>query len=461
MITDLSQSIHLTYKYLKYMKHIIFLIFFAVVSPLVYSQDHYLHITGGIGQHHLPYQLSDGAYQGGLGYNFNLGYSYFFSSHWGITTGIGIQSARSSARLNYLSGIPAVDADGDNYEFRTMFSGWKERQRAMFVDIPLGLQFMQRFKKFDLLISSGPKISLPLNPTYKVTSGNIITTGYYQQWNVELYDLPQHGFTATESRPSGNMKLKTTWSVFFDVGAKYRVTDIFGIYLGAYYNHGLNNLINPQDQPVYTAEGNYNGILNSNQTNKVNLAAVGLKVGLSWKIGTSSSSKKDKSTSSEVDVHPSPKQKKEERLTEEKVDQVERPSTNDVPAETTKVEKSDSDAALARARELADSLNIKFALNSDEPLNPESAIVKELSTILKENPHLVLKIVGHTCDIGSREINLVVGERRAMAAKRLFLNEGVPENQLVTESKAFDEPLVPNTSEENRSINRRVEFKIE
>jgi outer membrane protein OmpA-like peptidoglycan-associated protein len=31
---------------------------------------------------------------------------------------------------------------------------------------------------------------------------------------------------------------------------------------------------------------------------------------------------------------------------------------------------------------------------------------------------------------------------------------GVPESQIITESKAFDEPLVPNINEENRAKNR-------
>jgi len=41
-----------------------------------------------------------------------------------------------------------------------------------------------------------------------------------------------------------------------------------------------------------------------------------------------------------------------------------------------------------------------------------------------------------------------------------FLDQGVPESQLIGESKGYDEPLVPNDTAENRAKNRRVEINV-
>ena len=82
-----------------------------------------------------------------------------------------------------------------------------------------------------------------------------------------------------------------------------------------------------------------------------------------------------------------------------------------------------------------------------------------LSEILKANPDISLNITGHTDNIGSHELNVNYGMRRANSMKQKFMALGVPESQLSVQSKSFDEPLVPNTSDENRFKNRRVEVK--
>ena len=72
-----------------------------------------------------------------------------------------------------------------------------------------------------------------------------------------------------------------------------------------------------------------------------------------------------------------------------------------------------------------------------------------------------LRIIGHTCNIASHQKNIQVGMDRAIGIKDKLIKSGVPSTQLLTESKAFDEPLVPNASEENRAQNRRVELRLE
>jgi outer membrane protein OmpA-like peptidoglycan-associated protein len=137
---------------------------------------------------------------------------------------------------------------------------------------------------------------------------------------------------------------------------------------------------------------------------------------------------------------------------------VEDKTKNDKPvAEEETVEEPTN---LVEAKELASDTEIKFDFGSDETVTSNDEKLKSMAEYLKSNPDVNLRIVGHTCDIGSHEVNMIVGMERAEAIKKELIAYGAPESQLITESKAYDEPLVPNTSKENRAKNRRVQIIV-
>lgn len=67
-------------------------------------------------------------------------------------------------------------------------------------------------------------------------------------------------------------------------------------------------------------------------------------------------------------------------------------------------------------------------------------------------------IVGHTCDIATDEYNQLLSERRAQSVKEFLIEAGLAVDNIRTEGHGELEPVVPNTSEENRSRNRRVDI---
>lgn len=67
-------------------------------------------------------------------------------------------------------------------------------------------------------------------------------------------------------------------------------------------------------------------------------------------------------------------------------------------------------------------------------------------------------IVGHTCDIGSDDYNLVLSERRAESVKDFLQSSGLKDVQIRTEGHGEREPRLPNTSTANRNRNRRVDL---
>lgn len=112
-------------------------------------------------------------------------------------------------------------------------------------------------------------------------------------------------------------------------------------------------------------------------------------------------------------------------------------------------------------KEIASTAIIYFPFGSDNILNATEIdkFLGEVAEKVKASDEKIL-ITGHTDDIGSDQINITVGLRRAEVVRNQLLNQGVPATQINTESKGKAEPLVPNISSENRAKNRRVELKI-
>lgn len=93
-------------------------------------------------------------------------------------------------------------------------------------------------------------------------------------------------------------------------------------------------------------------------------------------------------------------------------------------------------------------------------VKPESyGSVKEIAAVLKENPEVKIMIVGHTDSDGDDAMNLDLSKRRAANVKAYLVSEfGISADRISTEGKGEAQPLVPNTSVENKAKNRRVEF---
>ena len=94
---------------------------------------------------------------------------------------------------------------------------------------------------------------------------------------------------------------------------------------------------------------------------------------------------------------------------------------------------------------------------------PSEAAKKKLNIaaeLMLDYPDLKLKIVGHTCDRGTHEANVRFGQQRAESARNYLIAKGIAANRLEVSSKAELEPVMPNTAEDNRRKNRRVQIII-
>lgn len=111
--------------------------------------------------------------------------------------------------------------------------------------------------------------------------------------------------------------------------------------------------------------------------------------------------------------------------------------------------------------------SVLFAVNSDA-LRPEGqqllkSLVHPLRVYLGERGEMLM-VSGFTDDrkvSGSNQFfqdNLELSAQRALTVTRALIAEGMPSSQVFAAAFGAEQPVAPNTSEEGRSQNRRVEM---
>jgi peptidoglycan-associated lipoprotein len=94
-------------------------------------------------------------------------------------------------------------------------------------------------------------------------------------------------------------------------------------------------------------------------------------------------------------------------------------------------------------------------------LRPEAVrALDEAVRSLQQNPNLKITIEGHTCNIGTAEYNLALGERRATAVRDYLTSRGVGADRLQTVSYGEERPKYDNSREETRRLNRRAAMVV-
>ncbi len=103
-------------------------------------------------------------------------------------------------------------------------------------------------------------------------------------------------------------------------------------------------------------------------------------------------------------------------------------------------------------------LRIQFAFDDYNLSTRSKENLEKIAGWLSKDSAAKMQIEGHTCDIGTPEYNLALGERRANSAKKYLEGLGLNAARISTISYRDARPMVPNSDEANRSKNRRDEF---
>jgi outer membrane protein OmpA-like peptidoglycan-associated protein len=90
-------------------------------------------------------------------------------------------------------------------------------------------------------------------------------------------------------------------------------------------------------------------------------------------------------------------------------------------------------------------------------LRPEATrVLDEAIAAMRDDTTLKLEIEGHTCNIGTAEYNLALGDRRATSVRDYLTSRGIGADRLRTVSYGEERPKYDNAREETRRLNRRA-----
>ena len=118
-----------------------------------------------------------------------------------------------------------------------------------------------------------------------------------------------------------------------------------------------------------------------------------------------------------------------------------------------------AEEATARARAILEEV-VHFDYD-ESALRPDAeAALGRKVPILRSNPNVRLRIIGHTDERGSLEYNLALGMRRAAAVREYLSGFGIDAARFETTSMGEDRPAVAGSDESAWAQNRRAEFVI-
>lgn len=256
----------------------------ALCPNRLLAQNSELSVSAGGAAATLNYDVAGQAdVKDGIGFNLGLDYAYYFSGNFGIAVGAEYQQMKATLDgLRFNGAYDAIDYEDEPFEFRYNMARITEKQKVGFVNIPLTLVYRNTDNTF--YIRAGAKVGIPI--TSKFTGNyNLSTSGYYEQYNGELFDPLFMGF-GNFGRVSANgssIDLKPSYIATLEVG----ITEPIGahnFYVGFYADYGLNNIAGDKTHPVqYTVQQSgagfkYNSILESGYVDNIKTLAFGVKL---------------------------------------------------------------------------------------------------------------------------------------------------------------------------------------
>jgi outer membrane protein OmpA-like peptidoglycan-associated protein len=475
------------------MKRIIFtasLMLLAIVSVQAQEKGSYLTISGSLGMNQFRYEMDNGRMgDPRLGYGGALGYQYFWNRHWGLGTGVGISYYSTRAKysnswynesrndINHYQFDGRVDDDWipgspQNYSLQLSLNNWVEKQYAYFLEVPLMLYYQTKWgekQAVGMYWGLGAKVQFPvIYSKYEVgRSSELAVQGYYPDADLtidgghidgKINNLHGYG-TAKDLGYKDDLDIKMSFAAVGEIGMLIALNRRVDLTLGGYLDVGLNNIKdgNKSERPGANliepgAEKDaefhklpvgetmqYNGIINSNVTDDVKLLGVGGKIGLRIKLG--------KLTEKKVEEE---QPEKEEMIVVQEVIKEPEPVVEVKPVKAEGVNQADLNV-------LSEPIFFDLAKHDLRP-DAIQALDRKLA-ILKQYPDVKVVIAGNTCDLGGDKVNVPLGQRRADAARDYLERNGINGSRMETITQSSNYPMLPNTNEQNRTKNRRDDFK--
>ena len=105
--------------------------------------------------------------------------------------------------------------------------------------------------------------------------------------------------------------------------------------------------------------------------------------------------------------------------------------------------------------------SVLFEINSSEIRSTDVPELTSLKSLLENNTALSATIIGHTDDSGPAAFNEKLSLERASTVKAWLVEKGIDASRLSIKGVSSTSPIVPNSQESARAVNRRTEIILE
>ena len=115
-----------------------------------------------------------------------------------------------------------------------------------------------------------------------------------------------------------------------------------------------------------------------------------------------------------------------------------------------------SGSALGAAGDLATNNKVYFEYDSANVTDDSRVLIEAHAQNLLDNPGVSVVLEGHADERGTREYNLALGERRALAVAEILVAYGVTRDRMQSISYGEERPESLDHNESSWAVNRRV-----
>lgn len=449
------------------MKKIIAIITIGLITVSAFAQKeqrkHEVSIYAGGGISSLEYDLKHGDHKMGLGGLAGIGYNYFFHYNWSVGVGAEFSLLQAKASFDgkeyqYFSSLNT----SQSFDMRFMPS-LDEKQKAYYLNVPIRLQFqMDVHKRNKFYAAIGAKVGYAMMSAKAETEGKYSIKGWEYRDNQIVSKDPFENLDPffPKDKPV-NMDREFDLADLniigtLELGMKFPVASGKNAwYAGVFCDYGFSD-VRPESsvvRPKYYENMGSRSVIETDFVDKVNTLTFGAKVGFAFGLGAKH-------------VILPPEEKPYEGLTADQLEKIMGKNTGDL-----------IDAMDRNFNELFDKLKkeepelfepipsdvfalVQFDFDRDNVKPVYYPEIDKKVEILKRYPEVRMTLIGHTDDRGSEAYNYNLGMERAQQVKDYMVRNGIAADRLFVESRGKSQPLYPNSTEENRYKNRRVEFEM-
>jgi outer membrane protein OmpA-like peptidoglycan-associated protein len=103
---------------------------------------------------------------------------------------------------------------------------------------------------------------------------------------------------------------------------------------------------------------------------------------------------------------------------------------------------------------------VTFATGSATVASSFLPALREVARSLNAHPNSIVRVVGHTDNVGTAAYNSQLSQDRAQAVARILIRYGVSSARITYSGRGYNEPITSNATAAGRAQNRRVEIVI-